>query len=295
MQKIANDFGILTLATPNDYLKAIGLALSVRVSNPGIPIAVACSRKIRPLVAPYFDYVIDERPELRGFVHKVYLDQYTPFQETMFFDSDVLVFKPIRKHVEKWGAGPYYACGHLLSSGKSAFGMDWPTVLKKIGKSKMVVIDGAGHAFFRKPSCNAVFDLARKITRDHKYYAGDIPYADEDVIDIAMTMLDLPPAPFEDFFARYLSAIPGTMEMDATRAQCRFIAVHNRQLFEPCMVHFAANEAPVAYTRQLFALFKSFNVPTRGLLAIGASDFYEREVKLPLSDWLGKFKRSLSR
>ena len=88
-------FGILTLATPNDYLKAIGLALSVRVSNPGVPVAVACSAKVRPFVAPYFDHVIAEQAGLRGFVHKVYLDRYSPFTETMFFDSDVLVFKPV--------------------------------------------------------------------------------------------------------------------------------------------------------------------------------------------------------
>lgn len=294
MSEARKAFGILTLATPNDYRKAIGLALSVRVSNPGIPIAVACSDKVRPFVAPFFDHVIAEQPGLKGFVHKVYLDRYSPFVETMFFDSDVLVFKPVRPYVESWGTGPYYACGHFFSTGISAFGMDWPTVLKKIGKPQMVVIDGAGHAFFRQPYCTAVFDLAREITREHKSYAGDIPYADEDVINIAMTMLDLSPAPFGDFFARYMSAMPGTMEMDATKARCKFVAVHNGQPFEPCMVHFAANEASFAYTRQLFALFKMFNVSTRGLLSTGAADFYEREIKLPLSGLLGRAKRSLT-
>jgi len=79
------EFGFLTLATKNDYLKAIGLALSIRVSNPGVPIAIACSNKVRPLVEPYFDYVIEEQAGLRGFIHKVYLDIYSPFQNTVFF------------------------------------------------------------------------------------------------------------------------------------------------------------------------------------------------------------------
>ena len=86
-------YGFLTLATPRDYLKAIGLALSLRVSNPNVPIAVACSPTLRDRIGRYFDYVIDEKPELRGFVHKVHIDDYSPFQETMFFDADVLVFK----------------------------------------------------------------------------------------------------------------------------------------------------------------------------------------------------------
>ena len=75
-------FGILTLATPSDYLKAIGLALSLKVSNPGVPLAVACHPRIKPLLAPHFDFVIDEQPDIRGFAHKVYLDYYTPFEKT---------------------------------------------------------------------------------------------------------------------------------------------------------------------------------------------------------------------
>jgi len=295
MLKANNAFGILTLATPNDYLKAIGLALSARVSNPGIPIAVACSAKVRPLVAPYFDHVIDEKPNLKGFVHKVYLDQYSPFVETMFFDSDVLLFKPVRPYIESWGLGPYYACGHLMTNGTSTFGLDRQLVLKKIGKQKLVVIDGAGHAFFRQPSCQEVFDLAREVTREHAHYAGDIPYADEDVIDIVMTMLDLEPAPFTDFFARCMSAVPGTMEMDASRGLCRFIAVFNGKTFEPCMVHFAANEAPYQYTVQLIKLFKLFGVDTKGLLRLGFSDFFELEVRMRASSWKNRIKKRISR
>lgn len=288
-------FGILTLATPNDYLKAIGLALSVRVSNPDVPVAVACSAKVRPLVAPYFDQVIDEQAGLRGFVHKVYLDRYSPFTETMFFDSDVLVFKPVLPYIERWGTGPYHACGQMLADGHSTFGLDRAQVLRKIGKERLVVIDGAGHAFFRQPGCQEVFDLAREVTKQHKYYAGDIPYADEDVMDIVMTMLDLPPQPFADFFSRYLSAVPGTMDMDATRARCTFIAVNGGKRCEPCMVHFAANEAPAAYTRQLFSLFKKFSVPSRGLLSLCASDMYQNEIKFPIYSGFVRAKKLLGR
>src|SRR6476659_3591148 len=107
MTEASKAFGILTLATPNDYLKAIGLALSVRVSNPGVPIAVACSPRVMPLVKPYFDVVVEEKAGLRGFVHKVYLDQYSPFDETVFFDSDVLVFRSVLPYVAEWRQHAY--------------------------------------------------------------------------------------------------------------------------------------------------------------------------------------------
>jgi hypothetical protein len=285
-----SDFGILTLATPNDYLKAIGLALSVRVSNPGVPIAVACSKKVAEFVRPYFDNVVEEKAGLRGFVHKVYLDHYSPFRETMFFDSDVLVFKPILPYINKWGTGAYHACGELSTEGHSTFGLDRKKVLARIGKEKLSVIEGAGHAFYRKPECIALFDLARTITADYKKYADDIPYSDEDVVAIALTILDIPPVDSGDFFARYSSAAPGTMKMDASNGVCTYIEVSNAKPVSPCMVHFAANEAPIQYAQQLLGLFKKFNVPTKGVAKQAAHDFYELEVKMPISNWLKSFR-----
>jgi hypothetical protein len=283
-------FGILTLATPSDYLKAIGLALSVRVSNPGIPIAVACSKKVAEFVRPYFDIVVEEKAGLRGFVHKIYLDHYSPYEDTMFFDSDVLVFKKILPYINMWGEGSYHACGELSTGGYSTFGLDRRRVLAKIGKEKLSVIEGAGHAFYRAPACASLFDLARSITANYKDYAGEIAYADEDVVSIALTILNIPPADPGDFFARYSSAAPGTMQMDASKGICSYIEASNGKTVNPCMVHFAANEAPIQYARQLFRLFKKFDVSTKGLARQAAHDFYELEIKLPISNCLKRLK-----
>jgi len=287
MTEASSSFGVLTLATPHDYLKAIGLALSLRVSNPGVPIAVACSPRVMPLVKPHFDFVIEEKAGVRGFAHKVYLDQYSPFTETVFFDSDVLAFRPLLPYVHSWGSGPYYACGGYTTGGTSYFGLDRTAILKRLGKDRLVVIDGAGHALFRKPSCNAVFDLAREVTANYDKLAGNIKYADEDVLSIVLTTMDIPPAPAADHFhARYLSAKAGTMNIDATQGICNFIASDpalNGRRVEPYVVHFADREAPYAYTQQLLKLFRKFNVPTEGLVAMGASDFYQSAIKNPIS------------
>jgi hypothetical protein len=279
------DFGVLTLATPDDYLKAIGLALSLRVSNPGVPTAVACAERLRPLLAPYFDHVVGEKPGLRGFVHKVHLDDYSPFAETMFLDSDILVFKPLRPFIERWGSGPYKVCGQWQTEGVSSFGLDRARVLEKIGKPRLAVIDGAGHGFFRKPGCTAVFDAARRVTADYAAYDfhGNLRYADEDVMAITLTQLDIAPVIESDYVvARYCSAKVGSLQMDATRGLCRFTAADPREggrLIEPAFVHFAAHEAPLAYTRQLMALYRSFGVSRRGLVALGASDLFESHVR----------------
>lgn len=286
------EFGILTLATPNDYRKAIGLALSARVSNPGVPLAVACSAKVGELLKPYFDHVVLENGSLRGFEHKVHLDKYSPFENTFFFDSDVLLFKDLRPVTDSWGHQSYTAIGGYMVDGFSSFGLDRQCVLAKIGKDKLVVIDGAGHAFFTKPACQEVFDLARHVTQNHAEYAGNIPYADEDVMDIVMTILNLAPAPGDGFFSRHLTAVPGTLQMDATVGKCRMIANYSGLPVEPCMMHFASNEAPFPYAKQLHKLFKLNGVSTKGLYSEALSDFYTMEILWPLK---ARLKRLLKR
>lgn len=287
----AADFGVLTLATERDHLKAIGLALSLRVSNPGVPVAVACPASARALFTPYFDHVVDEQPGLRGFVHKVHLDRYTPFRRTVFFDSDVLVFKPLAPYVERWGERGYTACGAYMDEGLSAFGLDRRAQMARLGKPAMVTIDGAGHAYFCAPGSRALFEAARDITANFRAVAGDIPYADEDVVAIAMTMLDIPPVAYEDFFSRYLTVRPGTLEMDASRGVCRFVADHTGQPFAPCMMHFANNEGAVEYTRQLIRLFRRFGVPREGLVHQGAADLFMTQVRYRVSRGVRALRR----
>jgi hypothetical protein len=279
-------FGVLTLATPNDYRKAIGLALSLRVSNPGVPIAAACSREVGLLLEPYFDQIVDEDPSLRGFAHKIHLDHYSPFEETFFFDSDVLVFRALSGVLDSWRDQAYTACGNYLSKGSSAFGLDRERVLKLIDRERLVHIDGAGHAYFRKPDCHDVFDLGRRVMANYDHYAGSARFADEDVMDIVMTIMGLEPIPHEGFWSCYNSGKSGSVRIDASKGECIFEAVTSGKLERPYMMHFVANEAPFAYHRQLRRLFKKFDVSTKGLMKVATEDFFVREIEWPMKQFV---------
>jgi hypothetical protein len=274
-------FGVLTLAVHGDYHKAIGLALSVRVSNPGVQVAVACSKDARKFVAPYFDYVVDQDPSLRRFEHKLYLDKYSPFEETFFFDADVLIFRPLSEVIDRWRRQPYTACGNYATTGTSAFGLNTESVLRKIRHEKLVRIDGAGHAYFRKPECIAVFELAREIASNYRAYAGEISLADEDVMNIVMTKMDLSPISHLEFWSLYGSGKRGSVDLNAAEGRCSMDLVYNGQTQHPYMMHFAAREAPFVHTKQLRLLFNKFGVPTRGLMRRAIYDFYIREIKWP--------------
>lgn len=286
------NFGILTLATPSDYKKAIGLALSARVSNPGTPLAVACAPKVGQQLAPFFDHVIPENPKLKGFEHKVHLDRYSPFETTFFFDSDVLLFKDVRDTLTTWPVQSYIAKGEIRDTGFSSFGLDRAKVLQKIGMQHLTTIDGAGHALFRKPACFEVFDLAREVTAHYADYAAGATYADEDALAIVMTLMDLKPYMGHDFFSRYISIKTGTVQMDASKGVCSFTEVSTGETMTPYMMHFAANEAPFPYALQLFKLFRTNGVGTEGLIKEAAKDFYNQRILWPLK---GKIKRVLAK
>jgi hypothetical protein len=276
-------FGVLTLATPNDYRKAIGLALSMRVSNPGTQVAVACSPALRPLLTPHFDHVVDEMPGLRGFVHKVYLDHYSPFDDTFFLDSDVLVFRDLHPKVEEWSDQPYNVCGTYMTDGVTGQGFDRRKVREKLGSDRLAVIDGAGHAYFRKPGCFRVFDLAREVTANYADYAGGrVRYADEEVMSIVMTVLGIEPREYGDFFSRYLSAVPGTLDIDASAAHCELVERSTRRRICPYMMHFAANEGPFTHARELQRLFRKFGADCSGLFTAAFADFCETEIRWPV-------------
>ncbi len=274
-------FGILTLATPSDYKKAIALALSARISNPGVDLAVAAAAKLRPLLAPYFDHFVEENTALKGFEHKVHIDRYSPFEDTFFFDSDVLLFSDLKPIAKDWAQQVYTASGVFRVDGFSSFGMDRKKILQRIGKPTMSVIDGAGHCYFRKPGCIPFFDIARDITARHKEFCGNIKYADEDVIDIAMTMMDLKPAAGRGFFARHMSAKPGTLRMSALEGVCSYVEQEGaRERITASMMHFASNEAPFTYAKEMHALFSKFGVDTSGLYRNACKEFYGAEIKL---------------
>ncbi len=288
-------FGILTSAIKSDYLKAIGLVLSLRVSNPGVPVAIVCPKNIRHLVEPYFSYVVDEDPNFKGFEHKINVDRYSPFDETLFLDSDILVFRDVKPFLATWGQVPYAACGHYVSDGFSSFSLDIKKILKLLGKDKFVKIEGVGHGLFRKPDCNSFFDKAREVTRNYRDYAGDAKYADEDAVSIVMTMMNYGPAPWGEFFSRYFNAKPGTMHMNGVKGECSFIHQDTGEKYSPCTMHFARDEAAFAYTWQLYKLYRHFDISTKGLLRFAFICYYKRDIKLRLHEYKKKLKQLIGK
>lgn len=90
--------GYTTIAVgDNMYIEmALNLALSIR-SKDSRPICLLTDQKtiVKPEIAEYFDYIIrmsDEDCQV-GAMNKINLFKYSPFDRTMYLDSDCLVVK----------------------------------------------------------------------------------------------------------------------------------------------------------------------------------------------------------
>lgn len=261
------EMGILTLATSRDYAMAIALAQSLKLRSPNMPVAVACPPAIRKKLEPHFDSVINKLADVKeSFVQKLYLDKYSPYERTLFLDADMLVFKDPMPIFEKWKGSPYAARGWYVSSGISSFGADREKILKMIGRDKLVCIDGAGHAYFEKPGCFEVFEKAREIAKNYRRYSNPCSFADEDVMNIALTLLSIEPKPNKGFLGSPRFAVPGTFRMDALEGTCSYIDKLDKEtgaITMPMVVHFMRRATPILYARELERLRRYFELRPR--------------------------------
>lgn len=250
---MSGQFGFLTLAIKKDYKKAIALSLRIRDLMPGIPIAVVCPSFLHDELSPFFDSVIIEYPNLRGFEHKLYLDKYSPFDKTFFLDADVLMIRPIGDYISDWSGSAYAVRGHLVNSGTSSFGLDRDHALRILDKSVFANIDGAGHAYFEKPACENVFNEARQIAANYSIFGAE-RLADEDVMGIALSKLEIHPKENNNFLGSPWAAVNNSFKIDVNTNFCSYEdAIFGK--VSPAVIHFPSMGKPLTYAREMRKIF----------------------------------------
>lgn len=251
---MSNDFGFLTLAIKKDYKKAIALSLRIRELMPGIPFSVVCPSFLHDELSPFFDNVITEYPNLRGFEHKLYLDKYSPYAKTFFLDADILLIREIHDYIRDWTGSAYAVRGHLVTNGKSSFGLDRAHALSIVGKNAFANIDGAGHAYFEKPACESVFDEARQIAANYDVFGAE-RLADEDVMGIALSKLEIKPKENNNFLGSPWAAINNSFKIDVNNNFCSYQDALLGQV-SPAVIHFPSMGKPLTYAREMRKIFR---------------------------------------
>ena len=155
--------GTLTLAfgKPRYIEMAKSLARSLILHDPTLMSAIVTD-STDPELADLFTYRIDLRHELGSKARqRMHLDLYTPFDETLFIDSDSLAVRSLDSFWTAFQAVPFGVCG--VRTGETGESLDNPFLLDHFDVTTLPKFSGAIYYFKRSPESAALFTTARDL------------------------------------------------------------------------------------------------------------------------------------
>ncbi len=197
--------GYITLALDRQkyFDMAVNLARSIRYFDPKRPISVLINDGIvvPDEVRGLFDRVIvmPATPDYMGCAYKLLVYEHTPYDETMFIDSDCLIARDdMDRH---WGAASvsdFTMTGDKTTSGQWNR-LDIAEAIAELGIPYVVRMNSGVFYFRKSEQARAVFARMNelyatqrdKLSNTHQSRAGQ--YADEPFFGIAMGQFQLEP------------------------------------------------------------------------------------------------------
>jgi hypothetical protein len=234
-----NGRGLITLAFGSEkYLDmARALARSSRLHNPSQQIAIVSDRDFEEL-SKDFDYVIPLRPEIGpSLLQKLHMDQYSPFRETLFVDSDCLIYGDLAPLWSSFSEVDFGVLGSSRDSG-TWFGKDLRALADEFHSRTVPVFNG-GLMYWTAGS--PVFEQARLMAPRYeelgfRAFRNGLPVADEPLVAVAMMTQGL--SPIEDDYRGMVTplGLQGVLRANVVEGVAAF-RKENR-LARPVIVHF---------------------------------------------------------
>ncbi len=186
---------------------AVNLALSIRrCETRPVSVVVSPGVTIRPDQRDLFDEVIVAPPEadLHGAMNKARLFDLSPYERTLYVDSDCLLFSPrIELFWHRYRGQPFVVEGHRQSSGPvfaCSLGTKDAAALCTLFDLPYLTVFNAGVIYFeRTDAAKAVFDKVKDLhAGPHRdaisyQYKHKGEYADEPFFAVALASLGIPP------------------------------------------------------------------------------------------------------
>lgn len=232
--------GILTLAQGHQrYIEmAVRLAQSIRLNSPGLPIAVVTDRSEKEMRL-WFDAVVKVDPQHgMGLVQKLFLYDYSPFEETIFIDADCLAVGDFSFLWDLFSTQEVSAIGECLTTGTWA-GMQVEQTCASLKIPYLIQLNG-GVYFFRKGDvAAAVYRKAQDLIQRYDEIGiarlrGQIN--EEPLISLSMAMHAQLPIDDQGKGMRTPVGQSGVFEMDILKQYCAF-QKHGIRV-TPAIMHF---------------------------------------------------------
>ena len=163
-----SDIGILTYAYGHARFmqQAIAMAQSAKRFNPGLALACVTDDTMHTGLNQWFDVLIPYNPAFGSNLRqKLFFDKYTPFQETLFIDSDCLLTGPLDELVLQCRHRSFAVLGYPIENGW--WYMDVAQAIAKYNLEYIPRFNGGFYYFQQNPESAWVFNKARQIGRIH--------------------------------------------------------------------------------------------------------------------------------
>ena len=236
--------GILTMAygEPRYLRQAINFAKSLIVTNPNTARAIITDSPENPKLKKYFHHLIPIRKEFgRGMVQKVFVYEYSPFEETLCIDADCFALRPFDDLWKAMSAKPYALFGQMLTHNNEWFNYI-ETYRKLLNKPAIPGVSGGVHYFNRSPQAQAIADRAMALAMDFRSIAtqADVPIPPNDETCLSFAFAEAGIEPVDDSKLRRQI---GPMQMMNAKVICdvprhRFRCITSDAAYDSFIMHF---------------------------------------------------------
>jgi len=273
--------GFITIAVGAYYrYLAKYLAISYRLnSNNYYPLAVVTDEGTEEL-EKYYDSVIVTEDEINdGYLYKLNLYKYSPFDETIFIDADSFVIRDISYYWELFQDSNFGVFGINSTNYKGAKNFFNPEkVLAEFDVTTIPKFNGGIYYFKKNEKAKKVFDDALALTDRYdefempRFKNAEVKHAamgDEPLFSLAMVINQIKAV--EDAERRSMFNLNGSsfLKMDVLNQTCFYLK--NGKSTNPSLVHFGTDRTvQYHYKKEVIKMYLTthFNINRKAVSLI---------------------------
>lgn len=269
--------GVLTLAYGHRRFiqQAKYLGMSLQLHAPNLPRTLVTDSS-DPQLRSLFTEIIPHRPEFgSGVRQKLYLDQYSPYDETLFIDSDCLALGNLDAFWIAFVGQSFGVPGfRYLRKGSTDPFIDVDFVLDHLGLSALPKFNGGSYYFTRSPEASAFFETARKVMDDWRElrlapFRRNGPN-DESVYSVAMAMHNMSLTYMGSGGMWTPCGYRGKLSLDGIRGTCSF--EKEGEIRTPEIIHFPGEYIySFPYVRECARIGKQLGQSSESLAGLARS------------------------
>jgi hypothetical protein len=248
---MAGSRGIVTIALghPVYHDMARDLALSLKLHAPRLPRVVLTDASGGAL-ASLFDIELPWRPEFgHGLFPKLCIDQYSPFDETLYIDSDSLAVRDLAFLWTILATQDFGYVGQVLRDGY--WYAEIAGLLDRLGLPLLPRLNSGMFLYRRGPLASDLFARTREIFLDEAGFPFDPlgrARSDEPCLGVALAERGIHPVEDHGTTMRTPIGIRGSMDIDVLAGRCVFNK--DGEDVRPAIVHFATWQFHPIYYRE---------------------------------------------